>query len=615
MGFDHKTINHSGVRLRALVLSTIAAFVLILISAFIFWKINGIIAEKVTRKTAEYVKKPLEYAHLEDKALAQSRAAFIANMVAVASGENLQRQDYKALTNDLTNFLKYPELSGIIITGTTRTIAVGETKNKNFLTAQSYCYYNADDSIGRVEVFLDLSVKNKKIKEAAQLLQNNMAGLEKEIKEGISIGLGAELFLIILLGAFWLGAVLVYLKNKILIPIDDCVAFAGRIKEGDFTGRIAPGGINETARLKDALSDMAVSLDSMFRDILTDIETLSFLSIELNAISQKMFQGVEVTASRSTGATTAVVRVAENIRSIATSAEEVGAQIKSVAGSFASVSANMGEVESETKNVTGSVNTVAESIEIMRNALGKISTNSVQVARETEEASVKADNTWVIVNDLDKAAREVSEIIDMITDIALDTHILSLNAAVQATAAGTYGSRFRVVADEVKKLAKQTAEASVIISKKIEGMQNNTGAAINAINTIVKAVAHINDLTTAISENIGEQTSTINDVFESAEATAIATQAVSKNVEDSALEGAIVSQNLDEVAKAMVTIAQEAIEASAETDRAEENVKGVDEAADLTFEGANHIKTQSEHLKSLSRDLQVVFGKFKVKER
>ena len=113
---------------------------------------------------------------------------------------------------------------------------------------------------------------------------------------------------------------------------------------------------------------------------------------------------------------------------------------------------------------------------------------------------------------LDEAAREISDVVRLIEDIAGRTNLLALNATIEAARAGEAGKGFAVVASEVKELAQETARATEDISKRVEAIQADTAGAVEAISQITSVIAEINDFQATIAAAVEEQTATTNEM-------------------------------------------------------------------------------------------------------
>ena len=123
-----------------------------------------------------------------------------------------------------------------------------------------------------------------------------------------------------------------------------------------------------------------------------------------------------------------------------------------------------------------------------------------------------ADETNTIITQLGVSSQEIGNVIDVINSIAQQTNLLALNATIEAARAGDAGRGFAVVANEVKELAKQTANATEEITKKIGTIQNDTGEAVEAIQSIGGSIAKLNDIAGAIAASVEEQLATTSEV-------------------------------------------------------------------------------------------------------
>src|SRR6185369_12057360 len=107
--------------------------------------------------------------------------------------------------------------------------------------------------------------------------------------------------------------------------------------------------------------------------------------------------------------------------------------------------------------------------------------SATEAARVATTAVTVAESTTATVTKLGASSVEIGEVIKVITSIAAQTNLLALNATIEAARAGEAGKGFAVVANEVKELAKQTAEATEDISHKIGAIQNDTQEAVTAV--------------------------------------------------------------------------------------------------------------------------------------
>jgi methyl-accepting chemotaxis protein len=202
-------------------------------------------------------------------------------------------------------------------------------------------------------------------------------------------------------------------------------------------------------------------------------------------------------------------RAAADVHAASQSLTQVTAQIRasseetSKQSSVASASAN---------EVSKSVGVVAGGSEEMLASIGKISQNSNEAARVAKKAVEVAEAANRTVAKLGQSSIEIGEVIKSIASIAQQTNLLALNATIEAARAGESGKGFAVVANEVKELAKETAQATETIGKKIDAIQGDTKAAVGAIEEIRGIIGQINDISGSIAGAVEEQSATTNEI-------------------------------------------------------------------------------------------------------
>ncbi len=277
-----------------------------------------------------------------------------------------------------------------------------------------------------------------------------------------------------------------------------------------------------------ALNGMKNSLHEMIQSISGSAMQVASASEELNTTSQQITANSEETSAQADVVSKAAQAVSQNLQTVATGAEEMGASIKEIA-----------------KNATEAA---------------KVATSAVKVA----------ETTTVTVSKLGDSSTEIGQVIKVITSIAQQTNLLALNATIEAARAGEAGKGFAVVANEVKELAKETAKATEDISRKIEAIQTDTKAAVDAIASISGVIHQINDISSTIATAVEEQNATTNEM----------------------------SRNVSEAAHGSGEITS--------------NIGGVAEAAQGTTRGASDTQKASQQLVETSAELRRLVEQFKI---
>ncbi len=255
-----------------------------------------------------------------------------------------------------------------------------------------------------------------------------------------------------------------WLTSRFTGRIDTAVAAARRVAQGDLTGTIASTGGDETGQLLRDVGGMTASL----REIVSQVKRASF---ELNATARQLSAAgrQQETAIESLGTSTNEAAVAS--RQIAATGRELLGTMEDVAG----VAADTARVADQGREGLAEVGQTMESLE-----------------RSTADF---ADRLAAIR----QRAEDITMVITTITKVADQTNLLSINAAIEAEKAGQYGQGFLVVAREIRRLADQTAVATLDIERLVEQMQEAVNAGVGQMERFAADVTDGVERVTGIS--------------------------------------------------------------------------------------------------------------------
>ncbi|GGQ54573.1 methyl-accepting chemotaxis protein [Couchioplanes azureus] len=300
------------------------------------------------------------------------------------------------------------------------------------------------------------------------------------------------------------------------------------IAEGDLTRTAGLRTRDEVGRMGDQLDRATATLRETITRITGSSHTLAGSAQEMAEVSSRIAVNAEQTSSRAELVSTAAGSVSGNVDTVAAASEQMTASIREIAGSAA---------------------------------------DAAGVARGAVEVAQSANNT---VAKLGVSSAEVGNIVKVITSIAEQTNLLALNATIEAARAGEAGKGFAVVASEVKDLAQETAKATEEISNRIQAIQSDTSAAVDAIGEIAAVIERINSYSDTIASAVEEQTATTTEI----------------------------GRSVAEAANGSTEIAH--------------TIAGVAEAAQSTNEGVTESRRTADELARLAEELQSLVGKFRV---
>ena len=149
-----------------------------------------------------------------------------------------------------------------------------------------------------------------------------------------------------------------------------------------------------------------------------------------------------------------------------------------------------------------------------------------------EEISSTIDGLATVINSLGQRSSQIGEIVDTITGIASQTNLLALNAAIEAARAGEHGRGFAVVADEVRKLAERTAQATEEIESLVKGIQDESQNAVKSTDQGIEKVTQGGELTKNVGSVLDSIVGSSQDTSEAIEGILASTDEQSKAAKD-----------------------------------------------------------------------------------
>ena len=332
--------------------------------------------------------------------------------------------------------------------------------------------------------------------------------------------------------------------DAVILPIKDGARVMDDFAQGDFTGRVDADYKGDHQLIKNSINKMGDSVSKVLNQVKEAVQATASAANQISSSTEEMAAGAQEQSSQTTEIAGAVEEMTKTIF-----------ETTKNSGLASDASKNAGKVAKDGGHV------VEETIEGM-NRIAEV----VKKSAETVQA-------------LGKSSDQIGEIVQVIDDIADQTNLLALNAAIEAARAGEQGRGFAVVADEVRKLAERTTKATKEIAAMIKQIQKDTTGAVDSMQQGTEEV----EVGKKLAEKAG---SSLKEIIVGAE-----------NVAD------IVNQ-----------VAAASEQQSSAAEQISKNIESISSVTQQSASGIQQIAHASEDLNRLTLNLQELVSQFKIDE-
>ena len=312
-----------------------------------------------------------------------------------------------------------------------------------------------------------------------------------------------------------------------------------KIADGDLTRRLDPESESE------AMEEIGGALNEMVAEIELLVTRIQSLAEDVNGQSTEVRQSTnEIRRSSS--------EVADSIEEISAGAETQSQKLDSAANEMNDLSATVEEIASSSQEVAQrSMEAATEGEQSMETAMAMVN--------KMEDIEHKAGVTAEEMGGLQEEVREISEVVELIDEIAEQTNMLALNASIEAARAGEAGDGFAVVANEIKGLAEDTADATREVEELVSTVEDAT-------ETVASDMFEMRDGVQDGRKSVDETMQTLESIAEKIEEANDGIQSINAATDEQASSTENVVSMVDEVSEVSDRTATEAQDVSAATE-------------------------------------------------
>lgn len=294
-----------------------------------------------------------------------------------------------------------------------------------------------------------------------------------------------------------------WITRSITQPLTEAVSIAGELEQGNLGVQIVPKGRDETALLLVSLQRMVKKMAEVIGDVKQTADYVSHSADQLTSGAQQLLIATDRQTTSTAASAAAVEQLTVSIDHVASGARDANAKVAET-GKIASASGR--DVDA--------------------------------ASRQIQMVATAVDSTSHEMNQLSESIRQIGHVATVIREIAEQTNLLALNAAIEAARAGEQGRGFAVVADEVRKLAERTTGSVLEINNMIGSIEQGTQAAVVSMRQSSEVVGEVVGLSGQSSTSIRDTchataqiVESINDIAAALDEQRLASTELAMNVE------------------------------------------------------------------------------------
>ncbi len=375
--------------------------------------------------------------------------------------------------------------------------------------------------------------------------------------------------------------------RSIVHPLNAATKAAEDVAAGNLEVSLKVTGKDETSQLEGALNTMVSTLRRNMAEITAKTREAEAKTLAAEEATELANQAkAQAIRARSEGLLAAANRLEAVVERLSSASEEISGQAENISRSTDVQKGRITETATAMEEMTATV------LEVAKNATQASEGADTARTRATEGNAVVSKSVAAMesllklstelkgnMDALGKRATDISQVMNVISDIADQTNLLALNAAIEAARAGDAGRGFAVVADEVRKLAEKTMNATKEVGETVRGIQEVSARNIHGMEEAARAIADSTSLVRQSGQSLDE-------IVRMSESTAMQVQSIATAAEEQSAASEEINEAVEQInaiASETATSMQQTTIAIHELAQQAENLRAL--VADLMREG------------------------------